>query len=104
MGDSYDVFKSTMGRIEAARGTLGRLGDAGSPDDAIEVLAQSHSDAAAPMVSIEAARRAIEGYGPPPDRIYMRPEVYAAAIGKAGGQHRARPCKLARRCAARGRG
>jgi hypothetical protein len=56
------------------------------------------------MATIEAAGRAIESHGPPPARIYMRPEVYAAAIGKVGGQRRARPCKLARRCAARGRG
>ena len=64
-----------------------------------------------PMAALDAARECIEAHereremhGPPPDRIYLRPEVYAAAISKAGGQRRARPCKLARRCAARGRG
>ena len=56
------------------------------------------------MATIEAARRAIQSYGAPPKRVHMMPETYAAIIGKQPGRRRARPCKLARRCAARGRG
>jgi hypothetical protein len=60
-----------------------------------------------PIAALDAARGCIEAFEREREmrgRIYMRPEVYAAIIGKAGGQRRARPCKLARRCAARGRG